>query len=313
MVRPLIERLLKVPVASGFRQEGYFVWCGSLIRAGGRYHLFASRWPESTGFPEGYRDHSEIVRATAERAIGPYRFAEVVVAGRGGAWWDGRMCHNPKIVRIGGTYVLYYIGSACGSGLRKVGYAWAPAVEGPWTRSEQPIPLDEDANNPAPYVHADGSVLLAYRDRGLQTHLARAPSFHGPYHVLARNIFPAGRLEDPDLFCRDGEYHMVMEDNQGLLTGHVRFGGHLVSRDGITWRPHACRTVYTHTIEYEDGTAFTAERRERPELFSDRPEGKGDGEPTHLITGVLSQGKTWCLVQPIAPEAGSGGGSEPWP
>jgi len=308
MARPLIERLGKVPAQSGFRQEGYFVWCGSLIRVGGTYHLFASRWPEPTGFPEGYRTHSEIVRATADQAVGPYRFAEAVVAGRGGAYWDGRMCHNPKILRIGDTYVLYYIGSACGSGLRKVGYAWGPSVEGPWMRADEPIPLGEDANNPAPYVHADGSVLLAYRDRELQMHVAGAPSFRGPYQVLVRNLFPEGRLEDPDLTFRQGEYHLVVEDNQGVLTGHVRFGGHLVSPDGVTWRPHRHRTVYTHTIDYEDGTSFTAERRERPELYSDHAEAKGNGEPTHLITGVLSQGKTWCLVQPIAPEAGSAGG-----
>jgi hypothetical protein len=29
MKEPLINRLQKVPVNSGFRQEGYFVWCES--------------------------------------------------------------------------------------------------------------------------------------------------------------------------------------------------------------------------------------------------------------------------------------------
>jgi len=34
MTKPIIDRLLPVPNDSGFRQEGYFVWCGSMIRDG---------------------------------------------------------------------------------------------------------------------------------------------------------------------------------------------------------------------------------------------------------------------------------------
>lgn len=39
------------------------------------------------------------------------------------------------------------------------------------------------------------------------------------------------------------------------------------------------------------------ERRERPQLvFND------EGVVSHLYTGVLYQGKTWCVVQPIIKE-----------
>ncbi|MCC2685873.1 MAG: hypothetical protein K0R75_2772, partial [Paenibacillaceae bacterium] len=59
--------------------EGYFVWCGSVIRAEDKkYHMFASRWPKSTGFPNGYRRNSEIVRAVSDTPEGPYQFQEVV-------------------------------------------------------------------------------------------------------------------------------------------------------------------------------------------------------------------------------------------
>jgi hypothetical protein len=224
--------------------------------------------------------------------------------GRGEPYWDGKMCHNPKIIKVGETYVLYYIGSACGSGTRKVGYAWSESIKGPWKRINEPIFLGDDANNPAPLVHQDGSILLAYRDGSLHMHIAGAPSFRGPYQVLAQNIFPTGRLEDPDLFTQNGEYHIVMEDNEAVLTGHERFGGHLVSKDGETWRPHSARTVYTHDIEYDDGTLLKADRRERPQLFRDSPDDRrDDGEgPTHLVTSVLSGGKAWCVIQPIRPE-----------
>jgi hypothetical protein len=299
MDNPLIERLQQVPVLGGFRQEGYFIWGGSIIKTDGQYHLFASRWPESTGFPEGYRAYSEIVRATASRAVGPYEFAEVVVTGRGAPHWDGRMCHNPKIVKIRDTFVLYYIGSACDCGFRQIGYAWSSSVKGPWERVNEPIHLGADANNPAPCVHADGSILLGYRDQSLHMHVARAPSFSGPYQVIARDIFPQGKLEDPDISFLDGEYHMVMEDNQGVLTGHARFGGHLVSPDGVQWHPHSSAAVYTHDVLYDNGTSITVDRRERPQLFHDASDTKDTKTPTHLITSVWYQGKAWSMIQPI--------------
>src|SRR5271170_98149 len=72
------------PVAkgTGFAIDGYFVWCGSVIKVGDAYEMFASRWPTNTKFPDGYRQHSEIVRAEAPRPEGPYVFQEVVIGKR---------------------------------------------------------------------------------------------------------------------------------------------------------------------------------------------------------------------------------------
>jgi hypothetical protein len=44
---------------------GYWLWDGSVIKVGDTYHLFAARWPKGHPFPDDYRWHSEIVRATA--------------------------------------------------------------------------------------------------------------------------------------------------------------------------------------------------------------------------------------------------------
>jgi hypothetical protein len=307
--RPIIDRLRPIPCDSGFRQDGYFVWCGALIRVGKQYHLFASRWPEGTGDPKslveilhGYRKHSEIVRATADNPIGPYKFQEVVLSGRGANFWDGQSCHGPKIVRVNNKFVLFYQGIARNSPLRKIGYAWADRIEGPWQRCDREIPLTEDANNPAPYVGPDGSVLLVYRTRELVMHMAKANAFDGDYKSVAENIFPAGMLEDPDLYFVDGQYHMIVEDNQGLLTGSARHGGHLVSQDGIRWKPHDPVKVYTHDLKWTDGTSWTATRRERPTMFNDLTGASGNGNPTHLITGVLHKGHSWIVVQEIGPE-----------
>ena len=193
-VKPLTERLLPSPQNSGFRMDGFFVWGGSVIKVNNTYHLFASRWPEETKFPQGYREHSEIVHATADNPLGPYEFREVVLKGRGGTWWDGKMCHNPKIVKAGDYYVLFYIGSAVGSPLRKCGYSFSKSIDGPWERLGEPLPFGEDHNNPAPYVYEDGRVIVAFRDRELHMYIAEADSFNGTYRVVVKDIFPGIRI-----------------------------------------------------------------------------------------------------------------------
>lgn len=80
---------------------------------------------------------------------------------------------------------LFYIGSAHGSPLRKVGYAWSKSITGPWQRLDRPLPLGEDHNNPAPYVHEDGRVLLAFRNRELHMHIASADAWNGEYRIVA--------------------------------------------------------------------------------------------------------------------------------
>lgn len=272
-----------------------------MIEVDHRYHLFASRWPVETRFPDGYRDHSEIVRATSDSPMGPFEFQEVVVTGRGGNWWDGKMCHNPKIVTWGDSFILYYIGSAVDSGLRKCGFAKASSVTGPWERSEESLPFGEDHNNPAPYIHDDGRVLVVFRDRDLHMFVARADAFDGHYEILVRDLFPGVKIEDPDLHFHNGRYHMVVEDNAGAMTGRIRHGAHFVSENGVDWSAHVPIRIYDHTLRWDDGTRTEVDRRERPELFNANADRKGQGEPTHLLTGVLVGQRSWCHVQAIAP------------
>lgn len=313
--RLIIERLQPVPQNGGFRMPGYFVWGGSLIEAEGKYHLFASRWPTWTtlgidaskrgnvSMLGNYRNYSEIVRAVADNPLGPFRFEEVVLSGRSGNYWDGQMCHNPKIMKIGSKYVLYYIGRSPQAPNRKIGYAWSESIHGPWQRLAKNIPLTEDANNPAPYFGNDGSVLLAFRDRDLNLFIAQADKFDGRYQITAANLIPGVKLEDPTLFFNNNLFHMVVEDNVGGLTGAVRHGAHLVSADALHWRRHQPAEVYTHTIKWTNGNSTTFDRRERPELMNinNPPQRKFDGEPTHLITGVLLGEESWCVVQEIEP------------
>lgn len=107
-----LSQMLPAPIDGGFRQEGYWVWCGSVIRAeDGRYHMFASRWPKYLLFHPSWLSASEVVRAISDTSEGPYLFGEVVLPARGPQFWDGMATHNPHITKQGGIYVLYYTGS----------------------------------------------------------------------------------------------------------------------------------------------------------------------------------------------------------
>src|SRR5215469_1892305 len=73
--------LLPAPKHGGFAMDDYFLWCSSVIKVGGTYHMFASRWPAQYGMG-GWTKYSECVRATSTNLYGPYKFQEVVLQKR---------------------------------------------------------------------------------------------------------------------------------------------------------------------------------------------------------------------------------------
>ena len=74
------DRLLPAAADGGFRMEGYWVWCGSVIKGeDGKYHMFASRWPKPPGFGPYWLTNSEIVHAVSELPAGPYTFSDVAL------------------------------------------------------------------------------------------------------------------------------------------------------------------------------------------------------------------------------------------
>ncbi len=298
---PFIERIQPVEKETGFKMDGYYIWGGSIIKVDGTYHMFASRWPALGDFPYDYFKMSEIVRGTSEKPEGPYKFEEVVIGERDSSFWDSNMAHNPIIYKIDDEYVLFYIGSdftTLRNGrhlLRRVGYATATDIGGPWKRLDNPL-IDVESNNPAVFVEPDGSAKLVFRDEKLRIYMATAPTYKGPYTIDNDNVWPQAKLEDFYLFKRKGRYHMIVEDNVGHVTGHVRWGAHLVSEDGISnWRQHENPVVYDHDIRYTDGSVLKAVRRERPVLFIE------DGYVKYLLTSVFDGTTTWCQPVKIEP------------
>ncbi len=212
------------PVNGGFSMEGYWVWCGSVIRGDdGQYHMFASRWPKKLPFHPGWMVASEIVHAVSKTPEGPYTFSDVVLPARGPQYWDGRSTHNPRIVKYKDTYILYYMGSThpfddvmknpdtltlqspyatVGRSNKRIGIATSKNLYGPWQRRDTPI-LDTKpgtfysflTSNPAPLIKEDGSVLMVFKARGYKNAypyqgdmvlgVATAPNSDGPYTVVS--------------------------------------------------------------------------------------------------------------------------------
>lgn len=204
MTKTLMQRMQPVPMNSGFRMEGYWVWCGSVVKGeDGRYHMFAARWPKTQPSHPAWMLQSEIVRAVSDSPVGPYEFKEVVLPARGAAYWDGRSTYNPYIIHYQGTYILYYGGTThpfdepepwtltvedprviTARSHKRIGMAVSKSVFGPWQRLDHPImatrPDKFDSflqSNPAPCIHDDGSVLLIYKARAY-----KGAPYHGFLH-----------------------------------------------------------------------------------------------------------------------------------
>lgn len=278
---------------------GYWIWGGSIIKVDSTYHMFASRWPKNKKFPAGYTDDSEIVRATSTVAEGPYIFQEIVIGERDSSYWDANMAHNPTIHEIGNQFVLFYIGSNFikGDGWppfhRTIGYATAESINGPWLRCDEPI-IRQESNNPAIYVENNGSIKMMFRGADLRVFMATSDSFKESFTIANCNVWPKSRLEDFYLFKLNGLYHCICEDNVGQVSGHVRWGVHLYSIDGIReWKECNPLIVYNHEIKYDDETVQHFIRRERPQLLIT------EGKITHLINGVYDGKDSWCQAQKI--------------
>lgn len=274
------KRIGPAVVGGGFEMEGYWVWCPSVVKGDdGLYHMFASRWPKRLPFHPGWMVASEVVHATSKTPEGPYKFSEVALPARGPQFWDGRMTHNPKILRVGKQWALIYTGSThpfadvedpktltldspyavIGRSNKRIGLATAPSPFGPWTRREAPI-LDVKpgtfysflTSNPAPYVEKNGSALLLFKGRGhgpkfpyqtpMSIGVARAPRLEGPYKVVSEQpIFSVDHIGEV-------EDPAIWKDKDGY---------HLLAKDqrgGITGEKHAGLLAHS-----KDGVKWTVD------------------------------------------------------
>lgn len=288
------DAMLPAVKKGGFKMEGYILWCPSVIKVGKTYHMFASRWPEEYGLA-GWTKYSEIVRATSKNLYGPYTFAEVLIQKREGRW-DNDRAHNPKIVRSGKTFVVYYISSA-----NETGYAYSRSVTGPWTRVDS---VAMPFSNPAPLIRKDKSVYVFGRKAIGDIRIAQAyqaASFKGPYLLInnGKNVLPGNnQLEDPTIWWASSQYNVILSDFRGDVTGVNKNGAQYYSSDGIIFKPVSKEAVYTKTVKYDDSSTVTFRRRERPFVFVNK-KNKVTAFFTSCLEEISGKERSWIEVQPV--------------
>lgn len=232
-----IDRILTAPRGGGYHDPDYWVWGSSVIKGeDGKYHMFASRWLKKLGFGK-WVTNSEVVHAIADTPVGPYKTVGGVLPVRGKDYWDGMCTHNPRVVKYGNKYLLYYFGNTYDFDQpnlenknlsrenwtkawmnKRIGVAISKSVYGPWKRLDKPVIEPRKGHwdatitsNPAPVVNdKTGEILLIYKSStvGPQPPLllgvSKATKPEGPYERLSEE--PIFRFETP------GKEHVDVED-----------------------------------------------------------------------------------------------------
>jgi hypothetical protein len=294
--------------------------------------MFAARWSKEYPMFQGYIYLSEIVRAWSPSMLGPYEFVEKVLPTGNSSDWNGKMAHNPTIVKYGNKYLLYYIATTYDIPLPspdivatdsktmneiyqriRIGVLIGDHPAGPWESLGKPIlearPGEWDhqlVTNPAPCIHPNGKIFLYYRSNtpdGLRIGLAVAESPEGPYkRIQDEPVMQGITVEDPFVWHNGHCFEMIAKDITGEITGEFHSGAHFLSDDGINWHVTDEPQAYSKTITYSDGTTTTLGSLERPQLLLDEK-----GIPKCMFAaasdgpgGFRKAQNTWNIAIPLS-------------
>ena len=232
----------------GIEEPEWSYWGGNIVKVSdNEYQLYVCRWRED--HPKGHMawHGSEVARAVAPNAWGPYKAVEVIGQG-----------HNPEIYRAkDGSYVLYAI--------RR--YYHSPTPTGPWTEKKYEFKprgrrIIEGLSNLSFAPREDGSVLMVCRGGGIWV----SETGFGPWQQISnRRAYPPveGRFEDPVIWKTDVQYHMIVNDWLGRIAWYLR------SKDGHAWKVEPGEAYLPGIDVYEDGTKVDWYKYERIKVLQD--------------------------------------------
>jgi hypothetical protein len=286
-------------IESPSNPPGNYYWDGSIIRASdGSYHLFADRWPGSSGFNPGWLNSDPIHAAGGSNPLGPY-------TDKGYAYSDGAFGsdphhgHNSEVFTLlNGTYAMV---------VSEV-VAWtiftSPSVDGPWTPcsgspgSGLSVPSsgyggnNSYASNVSIVARPDGNFesiqrhgLIALSTSGVcgpykaQQPTNTYPSAEAVPAANSGSIFPDKKThsdplgpstaegtyslaEDPVIWYSGGQYHVLYDypdDRVGYLLTSTD-GIHNWTDQGLAYDPRDAQKIFSYT----DGTADHWYKMERP-------------------------------------------------
>lgn len=287
-----------------FKEDGYFVWCGSVAKYEDKYYLFYSRWDKKYKF-EGWVTNSEICIAESEDLFGEFKYKKVLFTKEDNDRWDSSCKHNPQVLEHEGKYYLYYMGNK-GNGEfwsnrnnQRIGVAWADSPLGEWHRFDKPIiDVSESGydslmtSNPAVTVTPDNKVVMVYK--GVENNgklpkggavaccVAVADTPLGEFRKMNVQIMKNPEndwsVEDPFIWYDDGRYLALVKDFQGYFTGlNTTSVALFESQDAIEWKPAENPLAFTRRIVWEDGEIQQVHHLERPQLYFE------DNKPKALL------------------------------
>ena len=240
--------------------KNYCYWDGQILRGpDGKYHMYASRWPQSSGH-SGW-GKSVAVHAISDTLIGPY-------VDKGMAYTDS----NGKGHNVTASMLPDNTWTVIVSDTRPGDIFTSSAIDGPWafkgsiTVNANGLDSSGTAKNLSLVILPDKTYLMATR---FGTMMTTPSNLLGPWTVQAAKVFitpsgyPNGSREDPVIWCSGGQYHMVYNYYD------LRKARHMVSPDGIkNWKDMGLAYDPTaNFIRYTDGTVNHWYKLERPGVF----------------------------------------------
>lgn len=136
----------------------------------------------------------------------------------------------------------------------------ASSASGPWTKYTNVSITPCGGNNPAPWIHPNGTVYLVFTNAGMG--LWRAPTWQGPFELVTSGA--CGHGEDPSLWIDGrGNWHCLYHRSPFSQPDFAI--GHTFSLDGFNWTVSADPAANS-TIATVDHGIVVHGKRERPHL-----------------------------------------------
>eukprot|EP00933_Yihiella_yeosuensis_P038928 TRINITY_DN32875_c2_g2_i1.p1 TRINITY_DN32875_c2_g2~~TRINITY_DN32875_c2_g2_i1.p1 ORF type:complete len:435 (-),score=50.00 TRINITY_DN32875_c2_g2_i1:50-1309(-) len=286
--------LLPVSLPQGYGMTPKLTtWGAGILFDGAEYHLYASAMTNNCSLAN-WQSNSRIEHASSPKITGPFVFKDVAVK-----TWS----HNPAVLKLpDGSYALFHIGQGDGppSGGAECQGELAATLKkgstihtsksagGPWTPLENNS-LDKNCNNPAPWVHKNGTIFLVCSGGSSGNGLWRSESISGPWKLVTAGLTAAGGVwgvyEDPFLYIDiDGSFHLLFHvyetGENGITCSNTTVAAHLFSSDGFQWHTTPVQP-FTSVISLADGGSMVVATRERGKILFN-----AEGRMTHLINGV---------------------------
>jgi hypothetical protein len=232
----------------------YNYWDGQIIKASdGKYHLFASRWNQSSGHNGWFG--SVAVHAVSDSLLGPY-------VDKGLCWPNdsGGRGHNVTAVALpDGRYAVVI------SETRPCEVYVSKSLDGPWEHLGTITVEGEPrwrASNVSILARPDGNFEITERDGRV---FISDKGILGPYKSQGNSVFPRGipNLEDPCSWYSGGLYHILVNSWSNKKAYH------LISADGIhDWTNRGVAYDPREAIvRYPDGTVNHWTKVERPSVY----------------------------------------------